>query len=167
MNPFGYNLKSRCKNRAKRFSNRPVSRNSDAFGYNERSEVIFSRGDAKNAEYSYDEIGNLLKHHSSASITNQYVANNLNQYATILRDSATPREINPQCDIDGNLLSDGTYSFTYDSANRLKTVSSIKYYWGKDLSGSLQGAGGVGADAFVDGVRCLLADAACLSRRYA
>lgn len=55
---------------------------SDAFGYNERSEIIFSRGDAEDAEYSYDEIGNLLKYHSS-SITNQYVANNLNQYTAI------------------------------------------------------------------------------------
>ena len=106
MNPFGYNLKSRCRNRAKRFSNRPVSRNSDAFGYNERSEVIFSRGDAKNAEaiYVYDKIGDLLKYLSLA-ITNFYSANNHNKYATILRASATPREINPQCDIDGNLIS--------------------------------------------------------------
>ena len=102
MNPFGYNLNSRCRNKTKLISNRPVTRNSDTFGYEERSEVIFSRGDAKNAEYSYDEIGNLVAC-SSASITYQYVANNLNQYATILRDSATPREINPQCDIDGNL----------------------------------------------------------------
>ena len=94
MNPFGYNLNSRCKNRVKRFSNRPTSPTSDAFGYN-----IFSRGDAKDAEYSYDEIGNLVAC-SSASITYQYVANNLNQYTTILRDSATPREINPQCDLD-------------------------------------------------------------------
>ena len=106
MNPFGYNLNSRCRNRAKLISNRPTSRNSDAFGYNERSEVIFSRGDAEAAEYSYDEIGNLVAC-SSASITNQYVANNLNQYTTILRDSASPRAINPQYDIDGNLLSDG------------------------------------------------------------
>ena len=82
MNPFGYNLNSRCKNRAKRFSNRPTSPTSDAFGYNERCEVVFSRGDAKNAEYSYNEIGNLVAC-SSASITNQYVANNLNQYTAI------------------------------------------------------------------------------------
>ena len=33
---------------------------SDTFGYNERSEVVFSRGDAEDAEYSYDEIGNLV-----------------------------------------------------------------------------------------------------------
>ena len=77
MNPFGYNLNSRCRN--KRFSNRPVS---DAFGYNERSEVIFSRRVAEDAEYSYNEIGNLVAC-SSASITNHYIANNLNQYATI------------------------------------------------------------------------------------
>ena len=96
MNPFGYNLNSRCRN--KRFSNRPTTPTSDAFGYNERSEVVFSRGDAEDAEYSYDEIGNLVAC-SSASITNHYIANNLNQYATILRDSASPREINPQCNL--------------------------------------------------------------------
>lgn len=86
--------------------NRPVTPTSDVFGYNERREVVFSRGDAEVAEYSYDEIGNLVAC-SSASITYQYVANNLNQYTTILRASASPREINPQYDIDGNLLSDG------------------------------------------------------------
>ena len=118
MNPFGYNLKSRCRNKTKLISNRSITRNSDVFGYNERSEVIFSRGDAKNAEYSYDEIGNLVAY-SSVSITNQYVANNLNQYATILRDSASPREINPQYDIDGNLIFDGDYSFTYDTPRLL------------------------------------------------
>ena len=170
------------------------TRNSDTFGYNERSEVVFSRRDAENAEdsYSYDNIGNLLKY-SFSTITNFYAANNLNQYTSILCDSVSLREINPQYDIDGNLISDNTYSFTYDSHNRLKTVSSngvllvtnyydaksrrvkkvtqnatttffydnwnlieervaytngttsiIKYYWGKDLSGTLQGAGGVG-----------------------
>ena len=59
----------------------------DTFGFNERGEVVFSRTGAEDAEYSYDEIGNLVAC-SSASITYQYVANNLNQYATILRDSA-------------------------------------------------------------------------------
>ncbi len=125
MNPFGYNLNSRCRNKTERFSNRPTSPTSDVFGYNERSEVVFSRGDAKNAEaiYVYDKIGDLLKNLSLA-ITNFYSANNHNQYATILRDSATPREINPQYDIDGNLIFDGDYSFTYDTPNRLKTVST-------------------------------------------
>ena len=107
--------------------------------------------------------------------------NSLNQYSQFSHD------------LDGNMLSDGTYDFTYDAANRLKTVSSngvllvtnfydaksrrvkkvtqeatmtffyddwnlveerisytngtsstIHYYWGKDLSGTLQGVGGVG-----------------------
>ena len=39
---------------------RPTSPTSDVFGYNERSEVVFSRRDAEDAEYSYDEIGNLV-----------------------------------------------------------------------------------------------------------
>ena len=171
MNPFGYNLKSRCRNRAKRFSSRPVSRNSDVFGYNERSEVTGAIVSNIAAEYGYDEIGN----------STSFTANSLNQYSQFQYDS------------DGNLLSDGVYAFVYDSHNRLKTVSSngvllvtnyydvksrrvrkvtpnatmtffyddwnlieerivytngtastIKYYWGKDLSGSLQGAGGIG-----------------------
>ena len=124
-------------------------------------------------------------------VTNLYTANNLNQYTSILRNSVSPCE--PSYDADGNLLSDGVFTFTYDAANRLKTISSngvllvtnfydaksrrvrkvtpeaiatffyddwnlieervaytngtistIHYYWGKDLSGTLQGAGGVG-----------------------
>ena len=125
-------------------------------------------------------------------MTNLYTANNLNQYTSILRNSVSPCE--PSYDIDGNLLTDGVRTFTYDAANRLKTVSTngilvltnfydaksrrvrkvtpnatttffyddwnlieervaytngtistIHYYWGKDLSGTLlQGAGGVG-----------------------
>ncbi len=161
--------------------NRPTTRNTDAFGYNERSEVISAFVTGNSSEYGYDEIGN----------STNWTANCLNQYETFPHDA------------DGNLLSDGVYSFTYDSANRLKTVSSngvvlttnfydaksrrvkkvtqnattiffydgwnlieeriaytngasstIHYYWGKDLSGTLQGAGGVGGLLYltIDGV---------------
>ena len=161
--------------------NRPIARNSDVFGYNERSEVTGATVSGSAAEYAYDEIGN------SAT----YTANNLNQYSQF------------QYDLDGNMLSDGNLSFAYDSHNRLKTVSSngvllvtncydaksrrvkkvtpeatttyfyddwnlieervaytdgttstTKYYWGKDLSGGLQGAGGVGGLLYltVDGI---------------
>ena len=112
--------------------NRPVSRNSDAFGYNEHSKVIFSRGVAEDAEYSYDEIGNLVAR-SSASITNHYISNNLNQYTTILRDSATPREINPQCDIDGNLISkSGSLAdfFRHRFSTKYFDAESNLYYYG-------------------------------------
>jgi RHS repeat-associated protein len=151
--------------------NRPISRNSDIFGYNERSEVVEASILGNLAKYGYDEIGN----------STNWLANSLNQYNHL------------QYDLDGNLLTDGNLVFSYDAANRLKTVSSngvlvlmnfydaksrrvkkvtqnatttffyddwnlieeriayangttstIHYYWGKDLSGTLQGAGGVG-----------------------
>ena len=172
---------------------RVVSRNDDEFSYNERGEVVFSRRGAENAEedsYSYDSIGNLLFSSCNAA-TNTYTANNLNQYTSILCDSASLRE--PTFDVDGNMLSDGNLSFACDAANRLTTVSSngitlvtnfydamsrrvkkvtpeathtyvydgwnlvlerierdggetdtVEYFWGKDLSGSLGGAGGIG-----------------------
>ena len=173
---------------------RPVSRNGDAFGYNARGEVVFSRGDAENAEeaYAYDHIGNAVLA-ASGSVTNACAANALNQYASILRASVSPCETIPQYDADGNLTGCGPWAFSYDAANRLVTVSSngvalvtnfydalsrrvskatpeatstffydgwnlveervayangttstIRYCWGKDLSGTLQGAGGIG-----------------------
>ena len=183
---------------------RPVSRNADTFGYNARSEVVSSRRAAENAEdsYSYDNIGN-LQAYASTTETNVYTANCLNQYTAIkggasppgeppLCGSAPLREINPTYDADGNLTADGVFTYAYDAACRLTSVSSngvtvatfaydatgrrvrkftptathtyfyddwnlvkeivartdgtistIHYYWGKDLSSTLQGAGGV------------------------
>jgi len=123
--------------------------------------------------------------------TLDWTANCVNQYTQFTHDA------------DGNMLSDGNLTYTYDAANRLKTVSSngvllvtnfydaksrrvkkvtpeatttvfydgwnlieeriaytngttstIHYYWGKDLSGTLQGAGGVGGLLYltIDGV---------------
>ena len=151
--------------------NRPIARNSDSFGYNDRSEVTAANIAGVANGYGYDEIGN----------STSYTPNSLNQYTEF------------SYDLDGNLLADGIRTFTYDAANRLKTVSTngvltltsfydvksrrvrkvtpeaattffyddwnlieervaytngttstIRYYWGKDLSGTLQGAGGVG-----------------------
>ena len=170
--------------------NRPISRNADSFGDNDRSEVTSANISGFSNAYGYDKIGNLLLFTQNI-VTNLYTANNLNQYTSILRDSVSPCE--PSYDADGNLLCDGVFTFTYDAANRLKTISSndvllvtnfydaksrpvrkvtpeatttffyddwnlieehiaytngtasaIHYYWGKDLSGTLQGAGGVG-----------------------
>ena len=87
----------------------------------DRSEVVFSRGDAENAEdsYSYDNIGNLVNHVSNGA-TNSYTANSLNQYT--LRASAPPREFT--YDSDGNMLSDGVFTYAYDAVNRLSSVTS-------------------------------------------
>jgi RHS repeat-associated protein len=130
------------------------------------------------------------------------VANNLNQYSQISLPSV-PSVVNPSYDLDGNMLTNGVWSFTWDAENRLASamsngvclvrntydprsrrirkevsaynastgnyepvtcnaflwdgwnifrevrdqgseVSTNYYTWGSDLSGSLQGAGGVG-----------------------
>ena len=151
--------------------NRPISRNTDTFGYNDRSEVTSATIAGIADGYGYDEIGN----------STYWTPNSLNQYTEFTYD------------LDGNLLSDGVHTYTYDAANHLKTVSTngviiltisydaksrrvkkvtpeatttffyddwdlieeriaytngttstLHYYWGKDLSGTLQGAGGVG-----------------------
>ena len=151
--------------------NRPTARNTDTFGYNARSEVTAANVSGVPAAYGYDEIGN----------STNWTANCLNQYTQFTHDA------------DGNMTQCGDWTYTYDAANRLKTVSSngvllvtnfydaksrrvkkitqeatttffydgwnlieeriaytngttttIRYYWGKDLSGTLQGAAGVG-----------------------
>ena len=104
---------------------RPVSRNADSFAYNARGEVVFSRRGAENAEdaYSYDGIGNLLSSSVNA-VTNAYAANSLNQYTSVLRVSAPPRETVPRYDADGNLTAFGPWTCAYDAANRLVSVSS-------------------------------------------
>ena len=153
------------------------------YDHNDRSELtnaVASVDASYNFAYNYDDIGNRMWSVENMNET-AYTANNLNQYTHL------------SYDLDGNLLSDGTYAFTYDAANRLKTVSTngvlvatnyydaksrrvrkatpdathtyfyddwnlieervayvngttttIRYYWGKDLSGTFQGAGGVG-----------------------
>ena len=180
---------------------RPITRNADTFGYNDRSEVVFSHGATENTEYSYDGIGNLLSHSNNCS-TNTYAANNLNQYTSISNLCASVPPCEPSYDLDGNLLTNGVFSFTYDADNRLASISSngtllatfaydaqgrrvrkiishggtetrsstyiwdgwllareilttndyqltTDYQWGKDLSGSIGGAGGVGGLLYI------------------
>ena len=138
--------------------------------------------------YDYDPIGNRLTA-SADAVTNLYAANALNQYTNILCASASLRL---DYDLDGNLLTNGPWAYTWDAENRLASVMSnnvlvvtnvydhlsrrianvtggtqhtflydgwnpvreisasaggvsTNYYtWGLDLSGSVQGAGGVG-----------------------
>jgi len=71
----------------------------DAYGYNDRNELIYSRRGAESAEiteyaYAYDDIGNRL---SSLDLgTNRtYTANNLNQYTQISNLCVSARGIRP------------------------------------------------------------------------
>ena len=168
---------------------RPISRNADTFGYNERSEVSEALIDGNSESHEYDQIGNATIA-TFNFVTNIYTANKLNQYTSIFCASAPLRE--PTCDLDGNMTFDGVLSYSYDAENRLVSVSSngitivaneydhkgrrirkttplavttflydgwnlihehevigsvtneTFYYWGKDISGTLQGAGGIG-----------------------
>ena len=107
--------------------NRPISRNADIFGYNELEEVIFSRRGAENAEesYAYDDIGNLLTSAFSIGITNAYTSNNRNQYSAIQGISTLYAPLRETSyDLDGNMTRYGEWTYTYDSGNRLISVSS-------------------------------------------
>ena len=163
----------------------------NAFGYNVRSEVTSALMGTNAYGYVFDPIGNRIVATNNAEVTS-YAANELNQYTNILCASAPQRE--PSHDDDGNMLTNGVWSYVWDGENRLRSVSSNNvllathtydhqsrrvgkvshedaktrsyvydgwnliqelthtqahiltnfYVWGLDLSGSLQGAGGVG-----------------------
>jgi RHS repeat-associated protein len=181
--------------------------------YNARSEVTGVAVGTNTAAYLYDPIGNRISATENTKTT-EYLANNLNQYSQISVPSAPPRE--PQYDADGNMLSDGTFAYTWDAENRLTSATPLnpvpsskrishrydwrhrlttlttqtfdgsawashsvrtfiydgwllalelvdradgtrqaaEYFWGADLSGTEQGAGGVGGliAVSVDGV---------------
>ena len=168
---------------------RPISRNADVFSYNVRGELASATIGGSHEDHAYDLIGNsTLATFDSA--TNTYVANCINQYVSAAGDIRPCAAMTYNA--DGCLLSDGVFSYAYDSASRLASVSSngavlvtnqydhkgrrvrkttadaettflyddwnliyerevsgnttneTFYYWGKDLSGKLQGAGGVG-----------------------
>jgi len=155
---------------------RRVARNAETFVYNGLSEVIGATIGTNGYGYAYDGIGNRIWSAENA-LTNIYTINCLNQYAGLSYDA------------DGNLLSDGEHTFSWDAENRNTTVLSngvplvansydpqhqrvIKatpvsahtflydgwlpvlesggiaevreHVWGKDLSGTRKGAGGVG-----------------------
>ncbi len=99
---------------------RPVARNLDAFGYNARSEVSWARYGTNTLTdiYDYDLIGNFTSNRLGGAWT-QFAANELNEYATIT-DTVT-RTL--AYDFDGNLITNGGWSYGYDSENRLETVS--------------------------------------------
>jgi RHS repeat-associated protein len=158
---------------------------SNVFGYNDRSELDGAVMGTNQFGYQYDAIGN-RRVAVANDRTVEYEANALNQYASVLPSAGTPAY-----DADGNMISDGILSYSWDAENRLvevrsnaavivqnaydylgrrirkatatetntflydgwsllredlgaATPSSRFYVWGLDLSGTLQGAGGVG-----------------------
>lgn len=195
-NAFGANLISAYGyendadgRRTLRIDSTPALSVTNTFGYNVRSEVTGAVMHTNEYGYVYDPIGNRLYSAVNAE-TNTYAANQLNQYSAISNQQSATRV--PAYDPDGNMLTNGVWSFAWDGENRMacavsngvvmvtnvydhmsrriikivgdtqhtctydnwstirETSSSMNgvctnhYVWGLDLSGSLQGAAGVG-----------------------
>ncbi|MBR3924782.1 MAG: RHS repeat-associated core domain-containing protein, partial [Kiritimatiellae bacterium] len=174
---------------------RPVTRNEDAFGYNDRSEVVSAQFGTNGVAdlYAYDSIGNRTSSRERG-VESSYEANELNEYASI--STIQPFNVSTNVlayDLNGNLLTNGVWSYAYDAQNRLtdvwsngvwilsnaydantrrlvkRTQNDTHYFlydgwniiqetvvtsagvtnvthfvWGNDISGSFQGAGGIG-----------------------
>ncbi|MGI5870361.1 MAG: hypothetical protein ACOX9C_13085, partial [Kiritimatiellia bacterium] len=94
---------------------RVTARNADTFGYNARSEVTAANIQSNAFTYAYDHIGN----HTTSSVnsdTTTYTANALNQYTSF---SNLVQSCNPVYDLDGNMLTNDVWSYTWDCENRL------------------------------------------------
>ncbi len=104
---YGHDLLGRRERRLDTASGLSVT---NTFGYNLRSEITNAVFGADLYVYGYDPIGNRVFYAVNA-VTNIYSANNLNQYAGLSYDA------------DGNLLSDGEHTFSWDAENRLQAVT--------------------------------------------
>ena len=149
---------------------RPISRNTDEFSYNDRNEVVSAIIENISKTYGYDEIGN--SSFFQANNLNQYSEyeydsdGNLlscgeltfgydgeNRLTTVLSNGVllVTNVYDTKSRRVKKVTSEATMTFFYDDWNLIEeriaytngTTTTIQYYWGKDLSGELQGAGGV------------------------
>jgi len=169
----------------------------NSFAYNHYSEVTNAIMNTDNYNFTFDDIGNRIKTLSTVdSITSEmdYLCNALNQYTNIYPLPLGEGQGEGLCyyDLDGNMLSNSDWTYTWNGENRLvmasnaTTIVNFKYdymgrrfeksveggetttfiydgwnpiletiqhstfsitnsfAWGLDLSGSMQGAGGIG-----------------------
>ena len=164
----------------------------NTYGYNKRSEIsktTYESSSNLTGNFDYDDIGNLTS--ATGRRSSGHISNELNQYVRIADWAMSAYTL--AYDIDGNLISDRNFNYTWDSAGRLSavysnstcivsnaydhlsrrvlkttpaathtfvydgwnpileviahtsgTTTTNQYFWGLDLSGSTQGAGGVG-----------------------
>ncbi|MCK5609144.1 hypothetical protein KAR91_45135 [Candidatus Pacearchaeota archaeon] len=83
------------------------------YDYNNIYELTAVTGEQNN-DYSYDAVGNRLT--ADATL---YTPNNLNQYTDV-------GGVAINSDPDGNVITDGTDTYTYDADNRLSSVNSLQ-----------------------------------------
>ena len=96
------------------------------FGYNLRSEVtnaVMAADSAMPSEfaYLYDNLGNRITASEPTALATSYAANELNQYSSITNDGSA---VALEYDLDGNLLSDGTWHYSWNGENRLIQVTN-------------------------------------------
>lgn len=141
------------------------------YSYNPKGELIQTKRNAQpnlrtslpsnishTRDYSYDEIGNRLSsqfawHNPTPDSVNtqSYTSDALNQYDEITTNGASVIKTH---DTDGNLIADGTFTYEWDSENRLSRVFEngnqiADYFYDyrgrrveKHLYSSAQGSGG-------------------------
>ncbi|OPZ94010.1 MAG: tRNA3(Ser)-specific nuclease WapA precursor [Bacteroidetes bacterium ADurb.Bin416] len=97
-----------------------TDRNDDAFGYNARSEVTAANVASNDYGYVYDNMGNHL-HSTVNTVTNTFEVNALNQYTNITNFSGNTQPVH---DLDGNMVSNGVWTYTWDAANQLTAAYS-------------------------------------------
>ena len=97
----------------------------NAFGYNVRSELVDATMGDNMFDYEYDPIGNRLSASQSVQSVSSvvdYLANDLNQYTNIAVEGEAPAE--PLYDADGNMLTHGGWTYSWNGENRLIQASN-------------------------------------------
>ena len=105
------------------------------YSYNDRSEVTGALSNAANTNYNYtfafDLIGN-RKEATLAGTTYNYTTNFLNQYTAV-------NSMAPTYDDDGNMLTNGNWSYTWNGENRLiravNSATGVKLEFAYDYMG--------------------------------
>jgi RHS repeat-associated protein len=91
-----------------------------SYGYNDRSEVTSATATndtTYNYGFAFDNIGNrstYTTNETGSAVTSAYTSNNLNQYTAITNPTN-----NPTYDNDGNMLTNGDWTYTWNGENRL------------------------------------------------
>lgn len=94
--------------------------NSEQYGYDTKNQLIqFKKGGSRQTAYTYDGVGNRTAVQVNG-ITTSYTANSMNAYTGIAQ--STP--VNYTYDANGNVLTNGIQTFSYDVENRLTTVNA-------------------------------------------
>jgi len=101
-----------------------------AYGYDTKGQLLTAvREDSQNTTlngmtYDYDGIGNRTEAEED-TVEKEYTSNLLNQYTSIETTSATPPVTEtPTYDADGNMLTNGPWTYTWNTESRLTSATN-------------------------------------------